>query len=198
MNSSSLLEAISVMLTAASPEELDEKLKQMRRRHAQNPDSESLSALEAIAAVVREKLALAREVDELARFDHETGLPTRRAFDERLELELRRSARSRTSFALVIIDVEGGGASRLRTMATAVARHVRLVDFAARFDTSQIAMILVDVDHATMTAIVERVVQALKGTGGGLKYGSTLSFPVDTSATIVERADAALYETRFS
>ncbi len=195
---SSLLAAVSAMLAALTPEELDEKLTLMRSDPNLQTGSESLAVVQAVAEVVREKLALAREIDELARIDAATGLPTRRAFDERLELELRRSARSRTSFALVILDVHEDSAQKLRSVGATVARHVRLVDFAARFAPSQCAMILVDVDHSTLRVILERLLQAIKQTGVSVRAGFALSFPVDNAQTIIERADAALYDARFN
>lgn len=196
---SSLLSAIHAVLGACSPDELEQKLNEIRDEHAPETASESMAVVQAVAALVREKLALARELGELARVDALTGLPNARAFDERLNLELRRSARSRKSFALVLIDLADcatGADPALRMLSTTIARHVRYVDFAARISERQFAMLLVDVDRTSAQAIVARLVEAIDEAKIHACVGTATSFPVDTAQTLTERADAALHDAR--
>ena len=166
-----------------------------------------------IAGMVRANLSLSAELAQLARTDGLTGLPNRRVFDERLEDELRRSARSRRPFALAIFDVDRFkqindthghriGDHALRAFADALRKHTRHVDLAARFAGDEFAMILLDVDHREAHAIVDRIVAAIRnlivvdGVQLSASAGVTLSYPVDTAETIVERADAALYQAK--
>lgn len=166
-----------------------------------------------IAGMVRANLSLSAELAELARTDGLTGLPNRRVFDERLEDELRRSARSRRPFALAIFDVDRfkqindthghrAGDQALRAFSDTLRKHTRHVDLAARFAGDEFAMILLDVDHGEAHAIVDRIVGAIRklsvseGAHLSASAGVTLSYPVDTSETIIERADAALYKAK--
>jgi GGDEF domain-containing protein len=63
-------------------------------------------------------------------------------------------------------------------------------------------MILLDVDHGEAHAIVARIVNAIRelcpveALRLSTSAGVTLSYPVDTSETIIERADAALYKAK--
>jgi diguanylate cyclase (GGDEF)-like protein len=166
-----------------------------------------------IAGMVRANLSLSAELADLARTDGLTGLPNRRVFDERLEDELRRSARSRRPFALAIFDVDRfkqindthghrAGDEALRAFAETLRKHTRHVDLAARFAGDEFAMILLDVDHGEAHAIVARIVNAIRelcpveALRLSTSAGVTLSYPVDTSETIIERADAALYKAK--
>lgn len=196
---SSLLEAIHTVLAAQSPDELERALSDARSAAA----SENAGADEvvlAVAAAVREKFRLSREIESLARIDRDTGLANRRAFDERLELELRRSARSRKSFGLVFIDLDEAQenrASHLREIASAISGQVRHIDFGARLSHRQFGVLLVDVDRSSAQAIAGRIQSALMLAKVPAATGLALSYPVDTAETLIERADAAVHEARF-
>lgn len=166
-----------------------------------------------IAGMVRANLSLSEELAQLARTDGLTGLPNRRVFDERLEDELRRSARSRRPFALTIFDVDKfkqindtyghrAGDEALRTFAEALRTHTRHVDLAARFAGDEFAMILIDVTPIEARAVVDRILEAIRTASASdsmplsASAGVTLSYPVDTAESILERADAALYQAK--
>lgn len=166
-----------------------------------------------IAGMVRANLSLTAELAALARTDQLTGLPNRRVFEERLNEELRRSARSRRPFALVILDLDRfkaindgyghpGGDEALRAFANTIRKQARSADFAARFAGDEFAMLLVDVDRSGAHAIVERLIAAIRETVCDLPIrlsasaGVAMSYPVDTPETLIERADAALYDAK--
>jgi diguanylate cyclase (GGDEF)-like protein len=173
-----------------------------------------------IAGIVRVNLALAderdrlvAELDRLARTDPLTGLPNRRVLEERLEEELHRSARSRRPFGLAIIDVDRfktindtyghpAGDEALQRFANVLRAQARHADFVARFAGDEFAMILIDVDPPKARAILERLVEAIRdvrlssGTSLSTSAGATLSYPVDSAESILERADAALYQAK--
>ncbi len=125
----------------------------------------------------------------------------------------RRSARSRRSFALAILEVDDLQAfARARgeqmaelglcSLASAIGKHVRHVDTAARFAEHQFAMLLVDIERNMAHAIVARLLEAVRHMRFGDSFrltvcaGVAVSFPIDTLQTIIERADAALHEAR--
>lgn len=166
-----------------------------------------------IAAIVRANLSLTAELAALARLDSLTGLPNRRVFEERLQQELGRSARSRSSFALVILDLDRfksindqyghpGGDEALRAFAQTLRSQARHADVAARFAGDEFALILIDVDRETAGRIVERLLEAIRSVHLtvpvklGASAGIAMSFPVDTPETLLERADAALYDAK--
>lgn len=173
-----------------------------------------------VAGMVRANLALAAERDRLmaelarlARTDTLTGLPNRRVLEERLEEELYRSARSRKSFALAIADLDHfktindtfghpAGDEALQRFAGALRSQARHADFVARYAGDEFAIILIDVDPPKARAILGRMVESVRAIGLAngatlsTSVGATLSYPVDTAESIVERADAALYQAK--
>ncbi len=166
-----------------------------------------------VASLVRVNLSLTTELAALARTDPLTGLPNRRVFDESLERELRRSARSRRPFALVMLDIDKFeatidnhgqqiGDEALRAVAMALRNHARHADLVARFGESEFAMLLIDADRGAAHLILERMLQAIRAVALSAPVrltasaGVALSFPVDTPESIVERADAALYTAK--
>lgn len=166
-----------------------------------------------IAGIVRANLSLSAELAQLARMDGLTGLANRRVFDERLEDELQRSARSRRPFALVLFDVDRfkqindayghrTGDEALRAFADILRTHARNVDLAARFAGDEFAMILIDVSPADARGIVDRILNAIRACDSvrGVRLSSSagiaLSYPIDTAESIVERADGALYQSK--
>lgn len=173
-----------------------------------------------IGGMVRANLTLAAErdrlvaeLDRLARSDVLTGLPNRRVLEERLEEELHRSARSRRAFALAIVDLDHfkaindayghpAGDEALQQFAGALRAQARHADFVARFAGDEFAAILVDVDPPRAHLILERMLDAIRAvrlaSGGALSAsaGVTLSYPVDSAESVIERADAALYRAK--
>lgn len=173
-----------------------------------------------IGGIVRANLELAgerdrlvAELDRLARTDSLTALPNRRVLEERLEDELHRSARSRRSFAVAIVDLDRfkaindnhghlAGDEALQAFAAVLRAHARQTDFVARFAGDEFAMILIDVDPISARAIVERMLEAIRGirltsgVGMSASVGIALSYPVDSAETVIERADAALYQAK--
>lgn len=175
-----------------------------------------------IVAIIRSNVVLQAERDRLvaelsalARTDALTELPNRRVFDERLEAELHRSARSRNPFALAIVDLDYfkaindahghlAGDEALQRFAEALRSQARGVDFVGRFAGDEFALILVDVDRAVVESVVNRILETVRATTLSVparisaSIGIAMSFPVDSAQTIVERADAALYAAKQS
>jgi GGDEF domain-containing protein len=84
------------------------------------------------------------DVSHQARSDSLTGLPNRRALDEHLDEEIKRSKRSGKPFSVVMMDLDGfkrindtlgheGGDDVLRTISKAFQKALRATDFLARY-----------------------------------------------------------------
>lgn len=189
---------IRAMLGARTTEELERAILAVEGMTA----ADVAFALE-IADIVRANLSLAAErvrltaeLDRLARTDPVTGLPNRRVLEERLENELHRSARSRHAFALAILDLDAPDDEASERFANALRAHARNADFAARFGAREFALILIDVDPPKARGILERILEAISQAQLTASAGVTLSYPVDSAESIVERAEAALYQAK--
>ena len=129
---------------------------------------------------VRTQLELKRQRDLLERLCHLdglTGVPNRRALEERLDTDWRRAQRSGESLAVIMIDVDLfkqyndahghlAGDDCLRLVAgTLTAGLRRSADFLARYGGEEFCCVLSAVDHEGLIRTAERLraaVEALK------------------------------------
>lgn len=156
---------------------------------------------------------------ELASTDKLTGLPNRRKFDETLESEWQRSARSGLPISLLMIDVDHfkayndeyghlGGDAVLSNVGKTLRETIRTTDFAARFGGEEFAVILPDSDAFAATVVAERIRSEIeaamlphRGVPSGyvsLSVGtaSCLNHRNRTSSDMIAAADAALYAAK--
>jgi len=187
-------------------------------------DGGYLSVISDITQRKRAELALSdlnRRLAELARMDGLTGLTNRRAFDETIEVEFRRSQRNRTPLSLLLIDVDHfkpfndtyghpAGDDCLKAVAKVLTRTLnRPADFAARYGGEEFAAILPDTDVEGAVAIAEAIRMAVRGLGidhdGSATGVVTASVGVSTCAGtsadesvdgLLRAADAALYAAK--
>jgi len=105
--------------------------------------------------------------------DSLTGTANRRAFNDRLEEELRRSKRYQRPFSLLILDLDGFkavndtyghmvGDQTLQAVAECLQAEVRDTDFLARYGGDEFALILPETNCDQATTIVEKINAALK------------------------------------
>ena len=137
------------------------------------------STMVVVSDVTRLKLAelalhtTTNQLKHLVRTDGLTDLLNRRAFDEALEIEIRRSARAATPLSLLLIDVDsfkayndryghpaGDGCLRL------VSQHLkaslkRPADLAARYGGEEFTAILPDTNETDAFEVAERFRRAL-------------------------------------
>jgi diguanylate cyclase (GGDEF)-like protein/PAS domain S-box-containing protein len=161
----------------------------------------------------------ARELAETAQHDALTdaltGLPNRRHFDAALDGRLENLRRYGWPFGLLIADIDhfkrindeyghDAGDSALRMVAATLAGGVRRGDLAARWGGEEFA-ILVQGDMLERTAERLRVLVArslVRHDGheiaARISLGGTLAEALDTSATLLARADQALYDAKES
>lgn len=132
-----------------------------------------------IADVTRMKLAelalhtTTKQLKELAHTDSLTDLLNRRAFDEEIETETRRSARAGTALSLLLVDVDHFKAYNDRYGHPAgdeclrqVSQHLkaslkRPTDLAARYGGEEFTAILPDTDEESAHQVAERFRRAL-------------------------------------
>jgi diguanylate cyclase (GGDEF)-like protein len=152
----------------------------------------------------------------LAQHDALTGLPNRALFIERLERSLRRAVKQRMPFALLFLDLDhfkevndGFGHERgdelLKDIARCLETTVRSTDTVARLAGDEFTVILdsvagVDEVSCLAAALVECARSSIDQHGHKVcvttSIGVALSETEDTVATILARADAALYEAK--
>lgn len=145
--------------------------------------------------------------------DSLTGLPNRRQLEGELAERLARGER----LAFVMADVDhfkaindsyshGVGDAVLREIGELLREHCRDEDLAARVGGEEFALVLDNVEQLTAEAVCERVRHAIsRHTWGGLhetlrvtmSFGLAWSRPEgDSPASLIARADAALYRAK--
>lgn len=157
------------------------------------------------------------ELEHMARHDVLTGLPNRRAFQERLDQALLRSQRSGERFAVFFIDVDNfkkindrwghhGGDALLKIVALRLVATTRKVDAIARMGGDEFVVLL---DNAAqredIANIAEKLLDSVRSPilhrGHELEIGFSIGislYPDDgrTAADLMARADQAMYEAK--
>jgi diguanylate cyclase (GGDEF)-like protein len=174
-------------------------------------------------ALVGESL-LTREYanDGLIRFaftDYLTGLKTRGYFEQQLELEVKRSERKKTHFALLMIDIDffkqlndtyghHAGDQVLRDMASILMKDMREVDTVARYGGEEFVIILPETTGPGASLVAERLrrgVEQAKFFAGSPNAVERLTISIgiaiyDQDAQfkrdVIDYADAALYAAK--
>jgi diguanylate cyclase (GGDEF)-like protein len=148
-----------------------------------------------------------------------TGLANRRCFDEELDREWKRHARSATPLSLLLIDIDHfkkyndslghlAGDECLRAVAESIRASVcRPGDLVARYGGEEFAAILPETDRDGALAIAAKVGERLRlkglphaAPGAGpfvtLSIGCATMVPSGDAEQLIERADLALYEAK--
>src|SRR3954465_14922237 len=152
------------------------------------------------------------QFEALAHEDHLTGLPNKRAFDDRLETELRRAAREYYPVALVVLDLDRFkqindtwghpvGDEALVRLAQHVEAELRAGDICGRVGGDEFVLALVRADAHSAERVLGRLRQALEDVtvgpaGERLAFSAGIpEFPRHAAERdqLVRCADAALY-----
>jgi diguanylate cyclase (GGDEF)-like protein len=153
------------------------------------------------------------ELEAMALDDALTGLPNKRAFEGRLDAELRRAKREYYSVALVAMDVDrfkqindswghGVGDEALMMVARKIQAELRAGDFCGRVGGDEFMICLARADAQSAGKVLDRLRAALVGTRIGpdghhqITYSAGIAeFPRHASqrGELMKRADAALY-----
>jgi diguanylate cyclase (GGDEF)-like protein len=163
------------------------------------------------AIVDRLRKALIREANE-ARYDPLTGLPNRRACEERGALELARLERSGSALSVAFLDFDGlkqvndnrghaAGDAALIHLATSAQTLLRPTDQLSRIGGDEFVLLLPDTDYDEATAVIRRIQRRLAEADGGEPASVTVglvtwrSAPTSVEQLFVE-ADALMYSAK--
>jgi diguanylate cyclase (GGDEF)-like protein len=170
------------------------------------------------AAIAISNASLHQIVSRQAYSDTLTGLPNRRALDERLEEEVLSARKNDYSFAVVMMDLDGFknvndtyghplGDDVLRLVFNQMARGVRNTDFLARYGGDELTLILSQSDLSSALIVSEKITQGMRNLKFKLPDGKRLKlgisggiaiYPVNArnGADLLRAADAALYKAK--
>ncbi|MFO0580979.1 MAG: diguanylate cyclase [Anaeromyxobacter sp.] len=169
------------------------------------------------AATSLDRARLFEKTERLATTDGLTGLQNHRTFQARLDDVLAQAERYGKRAALLLCDIDHFksvndtyghpvGDVVLRGVAQVLAKEARTVDVVARYGGEEFAIIMPETDAAGAAVIAERIrervaARTFETEQGPLKV--TLSLGVagypgdaDRRATLLERADACLYQAK--
>src|SRR5215216_761305 len=177
-----------------------------------------LSLLSDQAAVAISNASLHQMISRQAYSDTLTGLPNRRALDERLEEEVSSARRNNYSFAVIMMDLDGFkavndtyghtvGDEVLQLVFGEMGRGVRTTDFLARYGGDELTLILSQTEMFSAQVVSEKIVEGMKKIryrlpdGKRLKFGISggiALFPVHARSgpDLLRAADAALYHAK--
>jgi diguanylate cyclase (GGDEF)-like protein len=170
------------------------------------------------AAVAISNASLHQVISEKAYSDTLSGLPNRRALDEKLEAEIKNAWRTGTKFSVIMMDLDGFkdvndsyghefGDQVLRTIFHAIALGVRGSDFLARYGGDELTLILSQSDLPAARMVTDKILENIKkvfvtapdkrkinlGLSGGIAV-----YPLhgQTASELLRAADAALYTAK--
>jgi len=177
-----------------------------------------LSLLSDQAAVAISNASLHQMISRQAYSDTLTGLPNRRALDERLEEEVSAARRNNYSFAVIMMDLDGFkavndtyghsvGDDVLRLVFNQMSRGVRTTDFLARYGGDELTLILSQTEMSSALIVSEKITEGMKKLKYKLPDGKRLKlgisggialFPVHarSGSDLLRAADAALYHAK--
>lgn len=173
--------------------------------------------LHVLSSDVTKMKAVEHQLVEQARLDVLTGLPNRRAFDERLAQAIARSRRSEQPMAVIFLDVDhfkqindtyghGIGDQVLTEFARRLQQSVRVTDTVARLAGDEFVVILELLSARDDVVLVARkIAEAIRlpfmldnlmlqvTSSQGIAY---LEGQDVTAADMMEKADSALYDAK--
>jgi diguanylate cyclase (GGDEF)-like protein len=177
-----------------------------------------LSLLSDQAAVAISNASLHQMISRQAYTDTLTGLPNRRALDERLEEEVSAARRNNYSFAAIMMDLDGfkevndtyghaTGDDVLRIVFNQMAHGVRNTDFLARYGGDELTLILSQTEMSSAQIVSQKILEGMRNLKYKLPDGKRLKlgisggiaiFPVHgrNASDLLRAADAALYNAK--
>ncbi len=170
------------------------------------------------AAVAISNASLHQTVSRQAYSDMVTGLPNRRALDERLDDEVIKARRTGSTFAVIMVDVDGFkavndtyghtvGDQVLRGIFNFLATGLRSTDFLARYGGDELTLILSQSDPPSAVVVVQKILEMVQQfsfdapNGDKIRLGLSCGiamFPAhaNTAANLLRAADEALYRAK--
>jgi len=177
-----------------------------------------LRLLADLAAVAISNARLHEAVSKQAYTDILTGLPNRRALDERLEEEVKRASRNGQPLSVAMMDLDGFklindtfghavGDAVLQQAFGSLKPFVRASDFLARYGGDELTLILPDTTLEQARVVVSKLQRRLRSLTIPLPDGSQASLSLTggiavmpnharTAPDLLRAADEALYRAK--
>jgi diguanylate cyclase (GGDEF)-like protein/PAS domain S-box-containing protein len=189
----------------------DRLLELMEVKSQLENQAEELNRLNAEMMLANQRLT------ELSLTDHLTNLANHRSFQDRLDQEIKRVRRYKTSLSLVMIDLDDfkqyndtfghqAGNQALKELSLVLTRTVRETDFVARYGGEEFCLLLPQTNILAAQTVAEKVRSAIEK---HFRDGQTTSsraltislglaaFNSDmTKVQLIELADRALYRSK--
>ncbi len=157
-----------------------------------------------------------KELERMATSDPLTGIPTHRAFRQRIQEASERADRSGKNMSILFLDIDhfkaindthghSVGDGVLKRVARALDKGVRKVDFAARYGGEEFVVVLEETNSQGALIMGERLRQAVSnltfeemGKRGVTVSIGIATYPSDSSnlEELIALADAALYRAK--
>lgn len=170
------------------------------------------------AAVAISNASIYKQMTEQANTDSVTGLPNRRALDERLEEDIRHAKRMSSNFSVVMMDLDGFknvndshghvvGDEILRSLFNYLAENIRPTDFLARYGGDELTLIIREADQAVAEIVTQKIIDLVKEydppipENKHIKLGITAGIAIyplhsKNAGDLLRAADAALYQAK--
>lgn len=170
------------------------------------------------AALAISNASLHQMISRKAYTDTVTGLPNRRALDERLEREVAQARRAEQNFAIVMMDLDGFktvndtyghavGDRVLRVFFNYMVQGLRATDFLARYGGDELTLLMSQTTLPAAILVGEKLLEKVKkfffkapngdqitlGVSGGIAVYPTHG---RTAADLLRAADEALYRAK--
>ncbi|MDN4500948.1 GGDEF domain-containing protein [Alteromonadaceae bacterium BrNp21-10] len=169
-----------------------------------------------LQSCLQQPLLIAVEHDQIKRLcfkDNLTGLGNRSHFDESIRRLISHSQRNNSSFGLLVLDLDHFkkandqyghllGDQLLITFAGLLQDCLRDSDYAFRFGGDEFCCLLEDADELLNQKVSIRIIHAMANHGLLIKHnltasiGSAVYLPSDSSHTLFQRADEAMYTAK--
>jgi diguanylate cyclase (GGDEF)-like protein len=165
----------------------------------------TIALLAAQAGVAIERADLLAQLESTARTDELTGLPNRRAWQERLPVEMARAKREGWSLCVAMLDIDGlkqtndnlghhAGDQLLKQSAAAWSAALRRADLLARFGGDEFAVLLTQCDLEDAEKLTRRLVAA--SGEQSFSVGIAEWDGIEDLDALMANADARLYEAK--
>ncbi len=168
------------------------------------------------AAVAISNASLHKRVAEQANTDSLTGLPNRRALEDRLQEELRYATRMKSQFAVVMMDLDGFkaindlhghvvGDEVLHAAFSYLAQNMRATDFLARYGGDELTLIMRNSGLEAAKIVTTKIIELIKGfqflfpANQTAELGITAGIAIypmhaENAGDLLRAADASLYQ----
>jgi diguanylate cyclase (GGDEF)-like protein len=168
------------------------------------------------AAVAISNASLHKMVADQANTDILTGLPNRRALEDRLQEEIRYAKRMNSQFSVVMMDMDGFkavndiyghvvGDEVLHSVFVYLSENMRVTDFLARYGGDELTLVMRDSGLETAQIVTSKIIELMKKHSfpfpgnEKVELGITAGIAVypihaQNAGDLLRAADASLYQ----